>query len=62
MLANAMPNRVIHSFEVNGENLFFFEKSVSIESISLHVKKEFDKNTTEEFTFYNDIFNRFDKV
>lgn len=61
MLANVMPSRIVHNFEASGEGMSFVVQSVSIGSIRVQALKKFDPETSEEFTFYNEIFSRFDE-
>ncbi|KAK8870332.1 hypothetical protein M9Y10_008212 [Tritrichomonas musculus] len=61
MLANVMPSRIVHNFEASGEGMSFVVQSVSIGSIRVQALKKFNPETSEEFTFYNEIFSRFDE-
>ncbi|KAK8892534.1 hypothetical protein M9Y10_029767 [Tritrichomonas musculus] len=60
MLSNVMPVRMISNFVSSNEGVSFIVQSVSIGKVRIKITKQFNKETCEEFTFYNEIFDRFD--
>ena len=60
MLLNAMPSRIIQNFVNSGDCISFIVQSVSIGMIGIKAIKNFNKEIYEEFTIYDEMFERFD--